>query len=484
MGCKQFKRILIANRGEIALRIINTCREMGIETVVAFSSPDKGSLFIEMADYSHEFASSELKDTYLNSQEMVKIAALYKCDAIHPGYGFLSENAEFAKACQKADITFIGPGPELIDLMGDKIKARSKMEEMGIPLLKAYTNPAKSKLKSIADKNEFPLLIKAAAGGGGRGMRIVNSPEELQPALESASKEAESAFGDKTVYIERYLQNCRHIEVQVLSDSHGRHLHLFDRECSIQRRHQKIIEEAPSPALNDKQRTEICEAAIKITKNINYLNAGTIEFLWSKGEFFFLEMNTRLQVEHPVTEQISGLDLVKLQIQIAQGEELALKQEDIKINGHAIEARIYAEDPSRNFLPSTGKIVNVGSCNSPELRVETSFQNGCTVPVEYDSMIAKVSAHSRNRKEAAQKLHSALKTLPFNGIINNRSFLMNILQSKNFLEGNTFTSFIENNSELLNNNNIPPEVIASFLLNTSSASDEVLSEISNPWLNS
>ena len=484
MGHKQFKRILIANRGEIAVRIINTCREMGIETVVASTPPDNGSLFIELADFCHSFESSDLKETYLNSKNMLTIAKKYNCDAVHPGYGFLSENAAFAKNCIEAKVTFIGPSPELIDLMGDKIKARTKMEEIGIPLLKGYTNPEPEKLKKILKAEHYPFLIKAAAGGGGRGMRIVNKKEELKSALESAAREAENAFGDKTVYVERYLQNCRHIEVQVLSDSLGNHLHLFERECSIQRRHQKVIEESPSPALNDEERTAICNAALKITKSINYLNAGTVEFLWSKGEFFFLEMNTRLQVEHPVSEQITGLDLVKLQILVAQGEKLSLKQNDLKINGHAIEARVYAEDPSKGFLPTAGKVQHIGHCNSPAVRVETAFQNNCSVPTEYDSMIAKVSAHSQSRDTAAQKLHSALTQLPFNGVKNNRTFLMKILKNNNFLNGLTYTSFIEENPELIQEDETPPEVIAAFLLNGNSQVDSNSKSISNPWLNS
>lgn len=484
MGHKQFKRILIANRGEIAVRIINTCREMGIETVVASTPPDSGSLFTEMADFCHSFDSSNLKETYLNSQVMLQVAKFYKCDAVHPGYGFLSENARFAEDCKNEGISFIGPAPELIDLMGDKIKARKKMASIGIPLLKAYTNPDAGQLTKTLKKEHYPYLIKAAAGGGGRGMRIVNKKEDLKNALESASREAENAFADKTVYVERYLQNCRHIEVQVISDLFGNHLHLFERECSIQRRHQKIIEESPSAALNKKQRNEICEAALKITKNINYLNAGTIEFLWAGGEFFFLEMNTRLQVEHPVTEQISGVDLVKLQIQIAQGEKLTLKQSDIKIKGHAIEARVYAEDPCHGFLPTAGKVNHTGHCNIPGVRVETSFQNGSSVPTEYDSMIAKVAAHSQSRDEARLKLLSALEKLPFNGVKNNRTFLMKILKNSNFIKARTFTSFIDSNPDLFADYEVSPELIAAFFLTGSAVDSRSSAGESNPWLNS
>ena len=478
---KKIKRVLIANRGEIAVRIINTCKEMGIETVVVSTPPDKGSRFTEIADYCHTLDSSKLKDTYLNAQGMINIAKQFKCDAIHPGYGFLSENASFSQNCAKNSIFFIGPGPQLIKLMGDKIQARKTVDKIGIPLLKAYINPSEKELSKNLKAKDFPVLIKAAAGGGGRGMRIVHQKSELKNALESAAREAESAFNDKTLYVERYLENCRHIEVQVLSDSHGNHLHLFERECSIQRRHQKIIEESPSPSLNDPQRKEICDAALKITKNINYLNAGTIEFLWADGEFFFLEMNTRLQVEHPVTEQICGLDLVRQQINIAQGQKLKIKQQDLKISGHAIEARIYAEDPSNGFLPTTGKIEHIGQCNSPEVRIETSFQRGCSVPVEYDSMIAKISAHSSSRESAIKKLQSALEQLPFNGVKNNRTFLMKILQSKNFNKGLTFTSFIESNPKLFNKDEIPPEIIAAYLL-ASNPSQKSNQENSNPWL--
>lgn len=478
---KKFKRVLIANRGEIAVRIINTCKEMGIETVVVSTPPDKGSLFTEIADYCHSLDSSKLKDTYLNPQRMISIAKKFNCDAVHPGYGFLSENASFSLDCAKSSISFIGPTPQLIELMGDKIQARKTVEEIGIPLLKAYINPSEKELSKNLNNKNYPVLIKAAAGGGGRGMRIVHNKSELKNALESAASEAENAFNDKTLYVERFLENCRHIEVQVLSDSHGNHLHLFERECSIQRRHQKIIEESPSPSLNDLQRKEICDAALKITQSINYLNAGTIEFLWADDEFFFLEMNTRLQVEHPVTEQICGLDLVRLQIDIAQGQKLKIKQQDLKISGHAIEARIYAEDPLKGFLPTTGKVEHVGQHNSPEVRIETSFQSGCSVPVEYDSMIAKVSAHSSSREYAIKKLHSALEQLPFSGVKSNRTFLMKILQNKNFYKGLTFTSFIESNPEIFNNNEIPPEVIAAYFLASNSA-PKPNQEISNPWL--
>ena len=480
---KKFKRILIANRGEIAVRIINTCREMGIETVVASTPPDKGSRFTEIADFCHTFDSADLKDTYLNSQAMIKLAKKYKCDAVHPGYGFLSENASFASECSKNSITFIGPNADLIKLMGDKIQARAAVEKIGIPLLHAYINPTEQELTKTLSPKDYPVLIKAAAGGGGRGMRIVYKPSELKSALESASREAENAFNDKTVYVERYLENCRHIEVQVLSDSHGNHLHLFERECSIQRRHQKVIEESPSSALNAEQRNEICKAALKITQNINYLNAGTIEFLWADGEFFFLEMNTRLQVEHPVTEQVTGLDLVRLQIDIAQGVKLQLKQKDIQINGHAIEARIYAEDPGNGFLPTAGTVEHTGICNSPKVRVETSFQNGCKVPVEYDSMIAKVSAHDSSRVLAAGKLCSTLKELPFSGVKTNRTFLMIILENENFLKGHTFTSFIDKNPSILEMPKADPAIIAAHFLKSDSPEESNL-QISNPWLNS
>lgn len=480
---KKFKRILIANRGEIAVRIINTCKEMGIETVVLSTPPDKGSIFTEIADICHLHESSELKETYLNADKMISIAKQYRCDAIHPGYGFLSENAYFAESCSENSIIFIGPAPEFLALMGDKIQARTAVEKIGIPLLKAYVNPVHTELAKSLKETDYPLLIKAAAGGGGRGMRIVHKKEELKDALASAAREAENAFNDKTVYVERYLENCRHIEIQVLSDSHNNHLHLFERECSIQRRHQKVIEESPSSALNEQQRKEICAAAIKITKHINYLNAGTIEFLWANGEFFFLEMNTRLQVEHPVTEQITGIDLVRKQIEIAQGEKLNLNQSDLKISGHAIEARIYAEDPANNFLPTTGKVQHVGQCNAPKVRIETSFQSGCSVPIEYDSMIAKVSAHSESRESATEKLHYALQQLPFSGIKSNRTFLMKVLENDNFHKGNTFTSFIEKNPSIFDNNHIPPQVIAAYFLGSQEL-QENQTNISNPWLNS
>jgi 3-methylcrotonyl-CoA carboxylase alpha subunit len=479
---KQIKRLLIVNRGEIAVRIIKTCKLMGIETVVAVTPPDVGSLFSFEATFCHTLDSSILSETYLNGKLMVELCSQYNCDAVHPGYGFLSENADFARLCKKNDIIFIGPDAETIDLMGNKIVARQTIEKLGIPLLKGIADNDEKKLIQNAAKLKFPLLIKAAAGGGGRGMRIVERKEDLKRELDSARNEALNAFGDGTVYIERYLTDCRHIEVQVISDSQGNHLHLLERECSIQRRHQKVIEECPSSTLTFIERERICQAALKITKGVNYLNAGTVEFLWSDGEFYFLEMNTRLQVEHPVTEAVTGLDLVKLQIETASGKELSIKQENITVRGHAIEARIYAEDPEKGFLPAVGTVIHTGTCDFDHVRVETSFMNGNKVPIEYDSMLAKVSAWDTNRLAAAHKLKNALKSLPFQGVKNNRDFLLKVIEDEDFLKGDTFTNFIEKHEFSFETADIPAEIIAAaFLIHVNSSDSEVND---NPWMSS
>ena len=478
MGQK-IKRILIANRGEIAVRVIKTCRLLGIETVVVSTPPDKGSHFTFFADFCHELSSSDLKETYLNPELMVQICKEYECDAVHPGYGFLSENANFAKLCTANDICFIGPPADVIDLMGNKIAARKFIEKLGIPLLKGVTGSDHKKLSQEAAKMKFPLLIKAAAGGGGRGMRIARKKEDLEKEIKSASSEALNAFGDGSVYVERYLENCRHIEVQLISDKHGNHLHLFERECSIQRRHQKVIEECPSSCLNDQERQRICAAAIKIAEGVNYENAGTIEFLWADGDFFFLEMNTRLQVEHPVSEMVTGIDLVKMQIEAAEGKRFTLKQNEISIRGHAIEGRVYAEDPYNNFMPSGGTISRIGKCDLDGVRVETSFLNGNSVPTEYDSMLAKVAAWSTNRNEAAIKLEKALAGLPFYGVKNNCKYIRQILTDKDFIDCQTFTNFLEKHdfsNELPKE--IPFEIIAAALLFNSSSEE---SAKGNPW---
>ncbi|NQZ57162.1 MAG: ATP-grasp domain-containing protein, partial [Lentisphaeraceae bacterium] len=388
----QIQRILIANRGEVALRIINACRLLGIESVLAISPVDKGALVDQQADKCHYFTSSELSETYLNAHVMVDIAIKMKCDAIHPGYGFLSENAGFARLCHSKKIIFIGPGADIIEMMGDKVCARQKIAEIGIPLLAAVTAHNDEDLLKAAQQMKLPLLIKAAAGGGGRGMRIVESFDDLELAIKAASQEALSAFGNGRVYVERYLPECRHIEVQVLSDSQGKHLHLGERECSIQRRHQKVVEESPAYKLDNNLRQNLHQAAVRIAEEVNYCNAGTVEFICSGNEFFFLEMNTRLQVEHAVTEEVFGIDIVRRQIEVAEGKALDLEQENIAARGHAIEVRLYAEDPYNNYMPASGTVKFVGECHLAAVRLETGYSANCEVPTEYDCMLAKIIA--------------------------------------------------------------------------------------------
>lgn len=442
----RINKILIANRGEIAIRIISTCREMGIRTVAIFAEPDRNLPFVKLADEAHSLGEGTLAETYLNKQKIVTIAKDVKADAIHPGYGFLSENADFCKLVEKAGIIFIGPTSKVIALMGDKIASRETAEKAGVPLIPGY-NGGKQDLKTlqaVADKIGYPVLVKASAGGGGKGMRIVEKPKDFKAALESAQAEAQNAFGDSRVFVERYITKPRHIEVQVFSDTHGNHLHLFERECSIQRRHQKIVEESPSPALDAKLRTSICETAVKIAKAIDYRGAGTVEFILDvDGSFFFLEMNTRLQVEHPVTELVTGQDLVKWQILVAEGKKLPLKQADLRQNGHAIEVRLYAEDPDNGFLPTTGTIQAVGKPTLHNVRFENGYEDGNAVTVNYDPMLAKLAVWADSRSGAAAKMVAALDDVWFAGVKTNRSYLQRVLKHKAFLKGDTFTSFVQ-----------------------------------------
>jgi len=479
------KRIFIANRGEIALRIMHTCRLMKIESAIGITPADFHMQTAYQADFCHLFENSVLQDTYLNAQVMIDIALKFKCDAIHPGYGFLSENEGFARLCRQSGLIFIGPDEEVIALMGDKIQSRHKVASLGIPLLPSAEHDNLEELQAAARKMTFPLLVKASAGGGGRGMRLVPTIKDLPKALEAARQEALSAFGNGTLYLERYLEKCRHIEVQVLCDSHGKHLHLFERECSIQRRHQKVIEESPSPGCSSALRKKLFTAALKITKAVNYQNAGTVEFLVKDEEYFFLEMNTRLQVEHAVTEMVTGIDIVKLQIDIADGKKLDYKQSDISCNGHAIEARLYAEDPYKEFMPCNGVIKFTGSCNIPAVRLESAYLSGCSVPTEYDAMLAKIVAWDKVRSACAQKLSTALSDYPFWGVTNNRTLILDILQQSDFLNAQTFTSFI-NDHNLCEKENplVTPEVIAAILFSQHNCTITQSTGISNPWLDS
>lgn len=443
------RRILIANRGEIALRIIATCRDMNIAAISIFSGPDAALPHATLADESYPLGNGTLAETYLNQQKIIDIALAAKADAIHPGYGFLSENAVFAKAVTNAGLIFIGPPADVIKKMGDKMASREIAVTAGVPLIPGYNGQSQDAitLESEAQKIGFPVMIKASAGGGGKGMRRVDDARDFIAALAQAKSEAMNAFGDDRMFIEKYLVEPRHIEVQVMSDMHGTHLHLYERECSIQRRHQKIIEESPSVAIDEALREALTNTALKLCKSIGYVGAGTIEFMLdADGKFYFLEMNTRLQVEHPVTEMITQLDLVKLQIVVARGESLPITQADITRRGHAIECRICAEDPDHEFYPATGAITYIGNAISPFVRIDCGYRIGNDIGMHYDSLIAKVIAWGNTREEAVLRLIVALKQLPFAGVQTNREFILRILNHADFMAGATHTHFIESHA--------------------------------------
>ena len=397
------KKILIANRGEIALRVMRTCKQMGISTVAIYSEADRNSPHVRFADAS--------KESYLKIDTIIDVCKKLNVDGVHPGYGFLSENANFAKACEDNGIIFIGPSVEAIEIMGSKLAAKQAVSKFDVPLVPGTDQPIAdiSEAKKLAAEIGFPILIKASAGGGGKGMRIVNNVEEFEEQMKLAVSEATSAFGDGSVFIEKFVSSPRHIEIQVLGDTHGNIVYLFDRDCSVQRRHQKVVEEAPSAVLTPALRKQMGEAAVQVAKSVNYLGAGTVEFIVNANlDFYFLEMNTRLQVEHPVTEMITGIDLVKEQINIARGEKISFTQEDLKINGHAIELRVYAEDPSNNFLPDIGKLEVYQIPVGEGVRVDDGFDEGMDIPIYYDPMIAKLVAHGVNRQDAIEKLKKAI----------------------------------------------------------------------------
>lgn len=449
---KKIKRLLIANRGEIACRIVATCRAMGIETVTLFASDDRDLPHAYAGDFSVLLEGNNLSETYLNIEKIIATAKASGADAVHPGYGFLSENAGFAEAITKAGLIFVGPPPKVIKLMGDKAESRMVCQSIKVPTVPGYDGDA-TDMKTLtkeAEKIGFPLLVKAAAGGGGKGMRIVTQASDLTSALQSAKSEAKNAFGDDRLLMEKYLTQPRHIEVQVFSDTHGNHLHLFERECSIQRRYQKIVEESPAPQLSDKTRARMVAEAIKITTHIGYVGAGTVEFIFdSSGEFYFLEMNTRLQVEHPVTEMVTGLDLVQMQIEVAQGEKLRISQADVKQHGHAIEVRLYAEDAARDFMPSPGTLSRFDLPHLPHVRCENGYASGNTVSASYDPMIAKIAAWGNTRAEATDRLLNALSQTQVSGVTNNRAFLMKVLAQPAFTKGDTSTDFIAKHKEML-----------------------------------
>ncbi len=443
-----FNKILIANRGEIAVRIIRACREMGISTVAVYSEADKNALHTQLADEAVCIGGNKSATSYLNMNNIISAACLTGANAIHPGFGFLSENAKFADMCKECNIKFIGPDAKTIDLMGNKANARKLMIEAGVPVTPGSDGVVESveKAKELAKEFGYPVMIKASAGGGGRGIRIVREEKDLEEAYNSAKSEAKVAFGDDSIYMEKVIENARHIEVQVLADEHGNAIHLGERDCSLQRRNQKVLEEAPSVALDEETRKAMGEAAIRAVKASNYKNAGTIEFLYGKdNKFYFMEMNTRIQVEHPVTEMITDIDIVKEQIRIAYGKKLKYTQEDVTFSGHSIECRINAEDPYNNFAPSPGKIDYLFLPSGGNgLRVDSAVYAGYTIPSFYDSMIAKVITKGKTREEAIQKMKRALNEFVIEGIKTNIDFHMELLENEDYLKGDFDTSFIAN----------------------------------------
>lgn len=443
-----FNKILIANRGEIAVRIIRACREMGISTVAVYSEADKNALHTQLADEAVCIGGNKSSSSYLNMNNIISAACLTGANAIHPGFGFLSENSKFADMCKECNIKFIGPDAKTIDLMGNKANARKLMIEAGVPVTPGSDGIVENieKAKELANKFGYPIMIKASAGGGGRGIRIVREERDLEDAYNSAKSEAKVAFGDDRIYMEKVIENTRHIEVQILADEYGNAIHLGERDCSLQRRNQKVLEEAPSVALDNETRKAMGEAAIRAVKASNYKNAGTIEFLYSKdNKFYFMEMNTRIQVEHPVTEMITDIDIVKEQIRIAYGKKLKYTQDDVIFNGHSIECRINAEDPYNNFAPSPGKIDYLFLPSGGNgLRVDSAVYAGYTIPSFYDSMIAKVITKGRTREEAIQKMKRALNEFVIEGIKTNIDFHMELLENEDYLNGNFDTSFIAN----------------------------------------
>ena len=441
------KKVLVANRGEIAVRIIRACRELGIETVAVFSEADRDALHVQLADEAYCIGPTASKDSYLNFTNIMSVATLTGCDAIHPGYGFLAENEAFAELCRECNVTFIGPSPEAITKMGIKDIARETMREAGVPIVPGSRGVIESidEARAIAAEIGYPVIIKATAGGGGKGIRVARNEEELIKGINITQQEAATAFGNPGVYIEKYIEDFRHVEIQVLADSYGNTIHLGERDCTIQRRLQKLVEEAPSPALDDEIRQKMGEAAVKAAKAVNYTGAGTVEFIFDhrNNEFYFMEMNTRIQVEHPVTELITGVDLVKEQIRIASGEKLSLTQEDVVFNGWAIECRINAENPAKNFMRSPGKIAMYLPPGGPGVRVDSAAYPGYAIPPYYDSMIAKLIVHAPTREEAIARMRRALGEFIIEGIHTTIPFHIKLMEHEKFQSGEFNTKFLE-----------------------------------------
>lgn len=444
------KKILIANRGEIAVRIIRACREMGIKTVAVYSEADKTALHTKLSDEAICIGPAISTKSYLNVKAIIEAACLTGADSIHPGFGFLSENNSFAKMCDEIGIKFIGPKPEIIELMGNKSKAKETMKSVGVPVVPGSDGLIYTMQEAINISNQigYPVIIKASAGGGGKGIRIAYSEEELRKAYEIVKQEALNSFNDDSIYIEKFIENPRHIEIQIMADEYGNAVHLGERDCTVQRKNQKMLEETPSGVIDSRLREKMGAIAVKAVKEVGYTNVGTIEFLVDKNkDFYFMEMNTRIQVEHPVTEMVTGLDLIKEQIRIASGEKMKYRQRDINFNGHSLEARINAENPYKNFMPSPGTIEELHLPGGNGIRVDTAVYSGYKVPQNYDSMIAKVIVHGKDRNESIAKMKSALSEFVISGIETNIDFLLKILDNENFVNNEYDTSFIEKEFE-------------------------------------
>ena len=481
---RDFKKIMVANRGEIALRVIRSIQESGKIAVAVYSDADLHSPHVLLADEAYHIGESTAAESYLNISRIIETALFAKVDAIHPGYGFLSENSTFSKAVADSGMVFIGPDPRAIEMMGDKITSKKTVRSFNVPLLPGSEGPIESieEGKELADKIGYPILIKASAGGGGKGMRIVHTKDDFVEMMERAVSEAKSAFGNGSVFIEKYISNPKHIEFQVLRDSFGNTVHVFERECSIQRRYQKVIEEAPSPVMDEKLRAAMGEAAINVAESCNYLGAGTVEFIFDENkDFYFLEMNTRLQVEHPVTEMISGIDLVKEQIRIAEGKPLSFKMEDLHINGHAIELRVYAEDPFNNFLPGVGELKTYRIPSGPGVRVDDGYTEGMKIPVFYDPMISKLIVHGNNRNEAIQRMLRVIKEYKITGVPTSLPFCEFVLNHKDFIDGTFTTSFVEKNwnpdeyKSNMNSEEASAALVAGLLFNETKTNSSVIS---------
>lgn len=487
---KGIQKILIANRGEIALRIASTCIKMGITPVSIYAHGEESLPHVTQITEHYSLGEGTLAETYLNPSKIITIAKECGADAIHPGYGFLSENAEFCEQVTQAGLCFIGPSAEVIRLMGDKTEARKCAEEAGVPVIPGYHGDTQDNviLAQEAARIGYPVLIKAAAGGGGKGMRIVHNEAEFPELAKAAQDEARNAFGDARIFIEKYITRPRHIEIQVFSDTHGNHLHLYERECSIQRRYQKIVEETPSTALNSHLRKQMTDTATLLTRHVGYIGAGTVEcILDESGSFYFLEMNTRLQVEHPITEKVTGLDLVELQIRVAQGEPLPFTQKEVKQHGHAIEVRLYAEDPDNYFLPTSGVIEYIGDVETDNIRLDCGYSDGNAVMLAYDPMLAKLISWGKNRDQAIAFLTEALDRLLIAGVKTNRSYLKRILTSDAFVNGDTCTDFITKYEALLHNPELSKQDIAQMLAayvfteNTGTEPEDSLQD-NSPWV--